>query len=634
MCGILIAALPELPPGLESRLRDALVVLAHRGPDNMAHWADRGAFLGHTRLSIVGTGSNANQPYFFQNLVLSYNGEVFNYIELRRDLIAQGYAFDTESDTEVVIKAYHRYGSQCFDMFNGMWALAIYDRTTCELVLCRDRFGQKPLFFAQRGDALYAASELQALAGLVDIEPNFAAIEAFLKEGDFGAAGNTFFDGVFEFPAACYARILHGRIVDCRRYWRYPEPGTPRSTSQAAFDHLLDDAVSLRLRTDVDYCLLLSGGCDSTIVAGITRELIGPGARLSAFTFSSGDKDDESRYAAEVARDLDVGLHLCKPHVVAEEYVARLRRLVRHLGRGHSSPAVVSIDQLYERLRDCGYKVALDGQGADELLGGYKHYQFHLLLDLIRRREWRQIPALLSDLRSEGILGVMLMAMRNSLPLPQRKWLRMVYGYERLFSSSGHRQLRRHPLSSPEPPYRGGGSLERYLHKLHSVGLRNLLYYGDIVAMANSVENRSPFMDHRLVEMSFSSDFRLKCDRGRDKAALRSNRVYQRFEGVLERKKVGFAAPAAPVVNRHMVAELQASPILAWPIFDRERIARFLGSGAAARDKYARFLFRLFQVHLWQQEFLALPVPEQGSSGTPAAPPRTDRQAAGLGVHQ
>jgi asparagine synthase (glutamine-hydrolysing) len=604
MCGILTALSNEPNAFSLSALRSALNILEHRGPDNIGNYSSEKIFLGHARLSIVDTSSSANQPYEYKNLILVYNGEIFNYIELRSELITHGYEFTTESDTEVVIKAFHKYGVACLEMFNGMWALAVYDRDTEEMVLSRDRFGQKPLFFAYAGGVHYAASELQSLATLVEVVPNFAAIESFLKEGDFDVDGNTFFEGIFEFPKACYARIRPGVAVEVCRYWQYPAVKQPLFTEAKDFHRLLENAVELRLRTDVNYCLLLSGGCDSTIVAGITRDIVGSTARLAAFNFSSGDKDDESQYAAEVAKELDIELYLSGQHVESGDFITRLQRLVRHLGRGHSSPAIVSIDRLYENIRNRGYKVALDGQGADELLAGYKHYHFHLMLDLFLRCEWRQIPSLLSDLRVEGVKNVLLMSLRNSVPEVCRKWFRTVYGYEKLFSNKMRRSLRPNPMQANESLCIGLGWLERYLLKQHRVGLSNLLYYGDIVAMSNSVENRSPFMDHRLVEFCFSGDFRLKVDMGRDKAALRTHTVHRRFIQVLDRKKIGFASPVMPADRKLMLEELKSSAVLDWAIFDNSRIRNFLYGGAAVSDKYERFLFRLYQVHVWKKEFM------------------------------
>lgn len=601
--------------------------MEHRGPDNISHYWNEKVFLGHTRLSIVDTSSSANQPYEYENLYLVYNGEVFNYIELRSELITHGYEFTTESDTEVVIKAFHKYGVACFEMFNGMWALAIYNGDTQEMVLSRDRFGQKPLFFAYIGGIRYAASELQSLVTLVDVVPNFAAIESFLKESDFDVDGNTFFEGIFEFPKACYARMRPGFATKVYRYWQYPAANQSLFADAKGFHRLLENAVELRLRTDVNYCFLLSGGCDSTIVAGIARDIVGSKTQLAAFNYSSGDKDDESQYAGEAAKELDIELYLSGQHIESGDFITRLQRLVRHLGRGHSSPAIVPIDRLYEMISDRGYKVALDGQGADELLAGYKHYHFHLMLDLILRREWRQISSLLSDLRVEGVKNVLLMSLRNSAPKVCRKWFRNVYGYEKLFSKKMRRSLRPNPIQADESLCIGLGWLERYLLKQHRAGLSNLLYYSDIIAMSNSVENRSPFMDHRLVEFCFSGNFRLKVNMGRDKAALRTHPVYRRFAQMLDRKKIGFASPIMPADKQLMLEELKSSAILDWAIFDKARICNFLYGGPAIRDKYDRFLFRLYQVHVWEKEFIFKQTGLSRADALVAFPPKSLQQS-------
>jgi asparagine synthase (glutamine-hydrolysing) len=609
MCGIFVAIEKQLRGAREEELGAALDRLYHRGPDNADFWRSDRVLLGHTRLAIVDIGTGANQPYCFEHLVLSYNGEVFNYIELRELLRGKNYEFDTDSDTEVVIKAFHCFGAQCFALFNGMWALAIYDRRSDETILCRDRFGQKPLFITADDESFLAASELQALAPLTKWRPNFSAIRSFLLEGDFDVGNQTFFDNIFEFPKASYMRLQGSRIVEVQRYWDYPSKGSTGQKSNEEFHQLFRDAVRLRLRSDVDYCLLLSGGCDSTLVSGITRELVGETRNLAAFTYASGDGDDESIYAQSVARSLGIALTVVKEAAETHDYVRTLSLLVNHLGRGHSSPAIVSVYRLYREIADRGYKVALDGQGADELLAGYRHYHVHLIIDKLRHGRFGEIPALVVDLFKEGVPGVLVMAMRNSLPAAGKRLLRKLYGYESLFSGSFRSadSHLHHPLGQAVEPPASYSLFDRYLHRQHSAGLTNLLYYGDIVAMANSVENRSPFMDHRLVELAFRAESELKVVGGVDKAVLRSHPIYRRFSKLLDRKKVGFNSPINLETRQFMIDQLTRSEILKWPIFDAKSMHQFLASDRALASKYERFIFRLFQTHLWNESFMVEP---------------------------
>lgn len=602
MCGLLIVSSAEEIEGLLPNLEISLNLLSHRGPDNISFWNNETIFLGHARLAIVGTGPEGNQPFFYENLAMVYNGEVFNYIELREELAQLGYRFDTTSDTEVVIKAFHCFGVDCFSRFNGMWALGIYDSDSGVTTICRDRFSQKPLFYSRDGSRLVVASEVQAIANIVKMTPDFPTIKSFLEEGDFDVGGHTFFEGISEFPSAYFVKFKGGEEIERRRYWNYPSEKVIDKYSADKFLSILEDAVAIRMRTDVDYCVLLSGGIDSTIVTGIMRKLI-PNAKITAFTFSSQDALDESSYAQAIATALEIDLKICNIETSEAVYIQRLRRLVRHLGRGHSSPAVVSVDMLYENLSSEKFKVALDGQGADELLAGYKHYHFHLLFDNIRNRNWRQIGPLVIDLFREGIGNVLAMTLRSALPSWARRILRIIYGYDRLFSSGIESKSEDSPLWEQASAPRSYGYLDRYLYKQHATGLRNLLYYGDIVSMASSVENRSPFMDHRLVELSFRANNNLKVSDGINKFVLRKHPVFKQLKSFLDRRKIGFDTPIPVNVKAKMIADLMVSPILGWPIFNKEVIDSFLGSSDVLNPKFERLLFRIYQVHLWQHEF-------------------------------
>ena len=602
MCGIFATFSAEKLSNDEEVLINALGCLQHRGPDNTGYWGDEKVFLGHTRLSILDTSPSGHQPFFFEDLAIIYNGEVFNFIELRDELLSLGYHFQSTSDTEVVLKAYHAYGAECFAKFNGMWSLCIYNKRTEELVVSRDRFGQKPLFYNYENHTICLASELRALQLIKKTQPNFEAIASFLKEGDFNVAQNTFFKGLFEFPAAHFAVFKKGCLIESVRYWQYPSfvKSVERDVKDK-FHQLLDDAVKIRLRTDVDYSVLLSGGCDSTIISGIMRNHVSEQRIVSSYTFSSQGKDDESKYAGEIARHLNMKSIKLTISKEFDTIRSRLLNLVVNLGRGHSSPAILSVEALYRRVNKDGFKVILDGQGADEMLAGYKHYHLHLMLDMICQFRWKELPSILRDAKSEGLFNIVIMALRNSLPKTIRTTLRRIYGYEALFTKQNKNRLQNATiLSEPaQTKIARAGFFHKYLLSQHQIGLKNLLYYGDIVSMSNSIENRSPFMDHRLVELAFSSGDKLHVQGASDKAVLRTHSVYKRFRNLLERKKVGFNSPLDRDIKKNMIAELSQSDILNWPIINKTKLSGYINNGKFFEMKFERLLFRLYQVHLW-----------------------------------
>jgi asparagine synthase (glutamine-hydrolysing) len=603
MCGIFVAFNLDATARTEEECFAAVKMVAHRGPDNVGKYSDGFCFLGHTRLSIIGLESQSNQPFVYENLVLVYNGEIFNYLEIAEELVNNGYRLDTHSDTEVVIKAFHKWGPDCFQKFNGMWALAIYDKISRKLIVSRDRFGQKPLFVMRRGDTTFFSSEFQQLAPLSDRKIDFELIQMFLKEGGYEGQGRTFYNSIEEFPKAHYFVIDSNKYSDSHRYWDYWH-GDIMATDDAAFSEfeaLLHDAVRIRLRADVPVGILLSGGVDSTIISAYARHFTDRENDIPAFTYSSRDAYDESAYAEKVAERLKMSLAVCHQDSDPSSYCDRLKALVRHLGRGHSSPAIVSTDYLYESAAKSKIKVVLDGQGADELLGGYKTYFAFLIPWYLVHLKFSQALSCFVDQCKFGILSSIILYLRTMLPPYGKTILRMVYGYERLFSpvkSSSRIEIVKCRLSENH----NRNMLNRYLIRQHRSGLENLLYYGDIVAMRHSVENRSPFMDHRLVDFVFGRDEKLKIHNGVNKFALRALPVYDTFRDVLERVKSGFSSDISFQTKRFMIDALKGSPILKWQIFS-DKVRGFIEGRQAISSKYERLLFRLYQVHLWNEAY-------------------------------
>ena len=579
-------------------------LVQHRGPDNAGNFNDQFCFLGHTRLSILDLDKSSNQPFIYGNLTLTYNGEIFNYEELRAELKDLGHVFFTKSDTEVVVAAYAQWGVECFNRFNGMWALVIYDTKKRELVISRDRFGQKPLFMSKLGNQVYFSSEFQQLSTLVDKDIDYGLIQMFLKEGTYEGEGRTFLRSIQEFPKAHYLRITKEGLWESKAFWTYwnGEISTTDRATLAEFTDLLSDAVRLRLRADVPFGVLLSGGVDSTLIAAYARHHSGAGKPIPAFTFSSRDAYDETAFAKKVAERLGLELHIRYQEQEACDYKNRLKTIVKHLGRGHSSPAVVSIDYLYESVASQGARVALDGQGADELLAGYKTYHLIVIPWYLLQARWRQAYLVFKDLKRMGLVSYTILALRNILPPSLKKVMRIVYGYEKLFTRYHQPPVRRW-IHFDNPVKGNRNRLNRYLMWYHNLGLENLIYYGDIVAMKNSVENRSPFMDHRLVDFAFRHDDTLKLHDAIDKYVLRVSQSYERFRDVLEREKIGFSSDITHTTKRSMIEDLKSSAILDWPIFSSE-IRKFIASPRAMLAKYERILFRLYQVHLWNDIFI------------------------------
>uniref|UniRef100_UPI00404AC214 asparagine synthase-related protein n=1 Tax=Flavobacterium sp. TaxID=239 RepID=UPI00404AC214 len=248
-------------------------------------------------------------------------------------------------------------------------------------------------------------------------------------------------------------------------------------------------------------------------------------------------------------------------------------------------------------------RVALDGQGADELLAGYKTYHVLMIPWYLIRGKFRQAYLTFKDQLNFGVLSSLILYLRNVMPPFIKKFMRLIYGYEFLFSSQYWAETPQWIKVDP-PAKKNSNSLNRYLIYQHNVGLENLLYYGDIVSMKNSIENRSPFLDHRLVDFAFSHDEKLKLHNAVDKFALRISKPYFKYSDILDRPKFGFPSSILFSTKKSMVDEIKVSAILDWPIFNKDFIG-FIKSEKLLSDKYERLLFRLYQVHVWNELFIS-----------------------------
>lgn len=454
---------------------DAL--LRHRGPDSMQVYECGNVRLYHSRLAIVGLEKESNQPYSYDDFVIVYNGEVFNFIELRDELKELGYQFETNSDTEVILKLFHHYGKGFEEKLNGMWSLVIYDKTKNKIYVSRDRYGQKPLFYSFSKDRVLISSEMEPIVNSGIYSPDLESIQSFLKEGDFDSNGLTFFKGIYEFPVATWAEydLEKNTLVDINRYWDYGS----NCESSKSFEQLFEDSVKLRLRSDVESSLLLSGGLDSTAVAAMVNKFQSTGFR--AFCYSSEDGDDELKFAKSIADKLNLDIDVIKNNDNSSEFLEQLNRLVIRLGRGHSSPAIISVDNIYRKVRDSGIKVALDGQGADEMLAGYAHYHIPLFKDSLRSLNFKLFFLVFRDFIRSGAINSLVMYFRNTGGSQIKRIMRVIYGYESLFNDidRSNNQINYVKIPNPKSSYKPKSYIQSYLLKQHAVGLKNLLYYGD-----------------------------------------------------------------------------------------------------------------------------------------------------------
>jgi asparagine synthase (glutamine-hydrolysing) len=497
-----------------------LATLVHRGPDGSGIWADPvggHVVLGHRRLSILDLSSAGAQPMVRDagRLVLTFNGEIYNYIEIRSELRRLGVDFHTDTDSEVLLAAYEQWGSGCLQRFNGMFAFAIFDRARNLLFCARDRYGEKPFLFHVAPGRFGFASEYKALlqdpAISLDIDEDRLLRSAHNASTGLDADRDTVFDDIKQLlPGEALELDLETMLPRIWRYWQI-EPGQPREVhdDRAVFDEfreLLFDSVRLRMRSDVAVGSCLSGGLDSSAIVCIVRKLVGDDAPYNTFTgHFPGTSADEWAYASQVVEATGVRSHRTEPTV--ERFMRELPQFVWHNELPVGSSSQFAQWCVFDLAREHGVTVLLDGQGADETLAGYEQYFAYYIQSLRERGDDRRLAAELPRIRERYPLALNppARALRDRLPFGMRHWLsnRMGTGTNLLYGlapDTARAIARREPL----PRKVGFDPLTSALEQdTFGSYLTTLLRYGDRNSMAHSREVRLPFCDHRIAEFVF-----------------------------------------------------------------------------------------------------------------------------------
>lgn len=539
--------------------------IRYRGPDEQGVRIEGPVGLGHVRLSIIDL-RGGRQPMATADgtLWVTFNGEIFNYVELRQELLARGHRFQSRSDTEVILHAYREYGERCVEHFNGQWALAIWDVPRQRLLLARDRLGVRPLFHTTVGSRFLFGSEVKCLLADPDV-PRAIDPRGLDELFTFWTpiAPRTVFAGIQELPPGHTLTVQNGRI-DVRRYWQFDyhvEPGRADGGQRAEeLLELLTASTQIRLRSDVPVGAYVSGGIDSAVTAALARRATG--GLLHTFSIVFDDPEyDESVHQAEVVRHLDTQHQAL--HCTHADLGQAFPEVVYHTEKPLLRTAPAPLWLLSRLVRDAGYKVVLTGEGADEMLGGYDLFKESKV-----RRCWagdpasRWRPALLGRLypympRLQAQSPAYLQAFFRVSPadLAHRcfshlpRW-EMTSGIKRFFSPALRAELEGRDavaeLASQLPPEFGAWHpfcQAQYLESTILLPGYILSSQGDRMAMAHGVEGRFPFLDHRLVEWAAALPPRLKMRGLCEKYVLKRAARGLVPEGIVARSKQPYRAP-------------------------------------------------------------------------------------------
>lgn len=622
MCGIAGCVTMVNGPidGLDHRLALMNELIRHRGPDGHQTWRHESGRVGltHRRLTIIDLATGDQPMADAAGNWISYNGEIYNYLELRDELGPE--TFRTTSDTEVILRAYERWGPACLERLRGMFAFALWDERQQLLFCARDRFGIKPFHYAVVDGVFSFASEAKALLPfLPSIETDRDALKDYLA---FQACldGKTLFKGIRELPAGHELRIAGGAL-HLRQYWEvFFEPDFSRSASQFE-DELraaMEDSVRIHLRADVPVGAYLSGGLDSSIVASLaSRERTEP---LSAFTgkFELGPQYDESAYARELAAERGISLHELAMN--ADDFIAHVERVIYHLDYPVAGPGAFP-QYMVSALAARHLKVVLGGQGGDELFGGYTRYLIAYLEQSLKGAIDGTMQPGKYVVDYASILPN-LAALRSYKPLLQEFWRDGLFDemdkrYFRLVNRTPQleNQVRWSELGdySPYESFRsiffadnipGESYLDRMTHFDFKALLPALLQVEDRVSMAHGLESRLPYLDHPVVELAATMPPAVKFGGGRLKRVLAEALGDTVPRSIVERQdKMGFPTPFndwARGPARDFVRDVMTSQ----RALERELIDnRAVLDRAEASSSFDREFWGFFSLELWQRQF-------------------------------
>ena len=660
MCGIFGIWRFDGRPVELALLRSATNTLRHRGPDDEGyllaatatdHIAPYGGAdtdprldlpvlpttevsnwdlaFGFRRLAILDLSPAGHQPMPSADgrLWLIFNGEIYNYLELRDELAPAGYRFRSGGDAEVILAAYQHWGPDCLAHFNGMWAFAVYDRAERSLFLARDRFGVKPLYYVHDRSQFAFASEIKALVGPhgLSFQPDDAVVYDYLVGGRMPdpQAGQTFFVGVQALPPGHWLRVRHGGDLVHRRYWSLPDPTDVRDEKPeraiSRYRELFLDAVRLRLRSDVPVGTCLSGGVDSSSIVcainwlmaaqGFTSEQIGQHQRTFSAIYDTPAPYNELPYIERVLRATSAEGNLTTPTL------ARLRleaeRLVWHQDEPFQSTSIFAQWCVMAKARERGVTVLLDGQGADETLAGYRPFM-PVIEELIRAARLRRALAearaieartgqsaralllrgLLRQVHGPGLDVLRDMVRRRRMPAPAD----LAY-LNRDFAAA---QRKRTPLDWQ--PWLEHHTLSEHLTSLITrLSLPRLLQYEDRNSMAFGIEARVPFLDYRLVTYTFEGAAPWRVYDGWTKWILRQAMKDLVPPEIIWRKdKVGFETPETQWLAAWVQSDLDlfADGSPAERYLDLRAVRQYLAANSAKGADH-RLIWRWINLILW-----------------------------------
>jgi asparagine synthase (glutamine-hydrolysing) len=624
MCGILGIIDPANPSTLKGDLLNMLSIQNHRGPDAQGTWHHEGVGLGHNRLSIIDLSERGNQPMQTEDghLQLVFNGEIYNFKSIRKELLDKGYSFRSETDSEVILKGYHAWGPDILKKLNGMFALAIYDRRDGHLFLARDRFGQKPLFYYWDGTTFYFASELNTFHALahLNLSTDLEAVDLFLSL-QYIPAPYTIYQEIKQLGASEYLILKDGQLQTRRYYDINIRPELASLNFEEAKELLrekLDLAVKRRLMADVPLGSFLSGGIDSSIITSLI-------ARNSSKAVTTVSVGFESKAFSELPKAASIAQKYGTDH---HEFVLSLAdaekqvvEVLQSYGQPFADPAAVPTYFLSQITRQ-QVTVALSGDGGDELFTGYQRYH----LDLLVNRLTGIVPASVLRLMLSTLTWVPPkkdVPIGKNWPLGLRRMQQVLSIDKRAsilrwgsYFSQQHKKRLMPALFAPEDraaqylielfearPEIKDFSMKTQYSDLYGYAPGDYLVKTDIASMQHSLEVRCPFLDYEVAELAFSLNPAFYRNQRKGKHLLKEAFKEDLTDEVLYGPKQGFTLPVAEWFRGSWLEILQdflcSSNSFCKEHFDSTYVQQMISDHQKNKDDHSKRLYTLLALEAW-----------------------------------
>jgi asparagine synthase (glutamine-hydrolysing) len=566
-------------------------VSLHRGPDGEGYYHYKNLAFGHRRLAIIDLTENGHQPMISSQYSITYNGEIYNYIEIKDELIDIGYKFKSQSDTEVILAAYDRWGNDCVKKFNGMWSFAIHDRKKGVIFCSRDRFGIKPFYYSTNSKYFCFASEIKQIIKINNNSVvNLQVASNYLVKGLEEYSEETFFKGIYKLmPSNNLIYDLNNNTFLIEKYYQLSESSKLEYNLETAVNkasYLLNSSVELRLRSDVKVGSCLSGGLDSSGICTIAEKLNrnNNSKKFSAIHAKSVETETDESFFAEVVKErLDLNLDIVEPSL--NELSEVIDDVIITQEEPFGGPSIIMQYFVMKKSKEINCKVLLDGQGADEVFLGYERYHSYFLASMIKNLNFIGFFKYFKEIRCFKL---------SKLNITLRSFLIIFSGIFNILKNKRNQiRLKSGIKVNNKLDFNLNNLISYQITEITKNNLPSLLKYEDKNSMSQSIETRLPFLDYRLVEYLLKVDDKLKLKNGYLKFILRKILENSLPENIVWRtNKYGFEAPTNSWIkdNKDSMISMISSSYL---------INKFFVIGKFSKLNYNE-LWRLYCFSKWE----------------------------------